>query len=89
MSTIWQFPLTDDRYQTLELTQGAQLFAAQAHNGVICLWALLDPAAAPKLFHIRIYPTGADLDDTPLRYLGTVQLDNGTLGGHVFVVEGQ
>lgn len=49
------------------------------------LWALVDAHGSPEARTFRTVGTGRDLvEDVPLRYVGTYQLDGGALVFHVF-----
>jgi hypothetical protein len=66
---------------------GAEVLSVQAQDGLLCVWAKVDPNAARVGTVFRIYGTGHPLDDTVdtvQEYLGTVQIDS--MVWHVYKV---
>ena len=70
--TIHKYPLTE-RITQLMLPYGAQILTAQTQSGIVCLWALMDPARATQRREIEIVGTGWPMDAAERRYIGTVQ----------------
>ena len=73
--------------QTLQIDPGATILTAQLQRGVLTLWAMVDPKAAPIPRHFVTIRTGHPIDelDGVLNYVGTVQEE--ALVWHVFEVE--
>jgi hypothetical protein len=55
--------------------------------GVPCIWVVCDPAADDTARTVRIIGTGWEIADPPGEYVGTYQLDGGSLVWHVFIGE--
>lgn len=87
MTTIWKYTLEVTAAQTVDIPSGSTiLLPAQAQDGKIVLWAVVDPAAPPVPNEFRIFGTGAPADFAPdsagNHYAGSVQL--GQFVWHVF-----
>ena len=82
--TIWKFPLETTDYQTVQIPQGGEILCAQMQAETLCLWALVDPKVPLKNRHIRIFGTGHPVTGEHLDYIGTYQINGGSLVFHVF-----
>jgi hypothetical protein len=85
-ATIWKFKITiDDEFEIL-LPAGSRILDVQAQGGTSpCIWALVDPVAAPEPRRFRLAGTGHTLDDPEtLAFIGTFQLRGGALVFHLF-----
>lgn len=87
MKTIWKYPLEFAGYvQTFEMPVGAEVLTAQVQHGRICLWALVEdklPAVYDRNF--IILGTGHEnREQGELKYVATVQMENGSLIFHIF-----
>ena len=87
MKTIFKYPLEVTDEQTLEMPSGARILTVQTQHNVPCLWALV-PIAAPMMQR-RIITHGTEhpVPPTTGEYIGTYQLDGGSLIFHVFEAE--
>ncbi len=85
-STIYKYPLAIIGSQHIRMPSGANILCAQVQNETLCLWASVDPKEKSIDIHtIRIIGTGhpaPDLDE--LHYIGTAQMNDGSLVWHVF-----
>lgn len=82
--TIWKFTLTLTDHQTLEAPGDFEPLSAQIQLGVPCLWALVSPSVASERHTIWIHGDGHIVQHPGhLRFIGTVQVDPGTVF-HVF-----
>lgn len=82
MKTIWKFTLEPNC--TLEMPIGAEILTVQEQNGHAQMWALVDPYAENEEREFAVYGTGHKIPDSPGAYVGTFQLNEGTLVFHVF-----
>ena len=83
MKQIWKFPLKVADLQTISMPVDTKLLSVQSQNGIMCLWALVDPQHPRSEFRaIRIFGTGLKCDVAPDRFIGTVQI--GQFVWHVF-----
>ncbi len=83
--TIWKFELMIAPRQTIDIPVGAEILTVQTQDEKIVLWALVEPKNAKEKRFIDIFGTGHDFDIMGNRkFLGTVQLKNGSLAFHVF-----
>lgn len=88
MKTIYKYQLMMADKQCIDMPVGAQVLCVQTQNGDPCIWAVVDDQAPkhPVTFFIR--GTGHDLGEIAtafqVTYLGTFQLDQGTLVFHVW-----
>ena len=94
MRAIWKFTLQPPAAATsmpttvIEMPEGAQILTVQVQHGQPCIWAVVDVNAPKRKYEFWIWPTGGQTDTPPLMakeyYVGTFQLENGTLVFHVF-----
>lgn len=71
---VWKFPLEWVDDQTVSMPRGAKILTAQMQQGVVCLWALVDPKEEREIRGIRIYGTGHPVYSIENKlYIGTVQ----------------
>ncbi len=85
MANIFKYPLKVTEWQFVSMPEGAEILCLQMQRETPCLWALVDPAMAPKMRKIHIYGTGHDIPDNLHRmYVGTFQMEGGMLVFHVF-----
>lgn len=85
MMTIYKYPLEVTDEQEVELPGTHKLLSVQEQNATPCLWALVDPDAAPVKRTLRIFGTGQPIEEYPMGdFLGTFQLYGGRLVFHVF-----
>lgn len=83
---IFKYPLDLVDTQTILVHRGAIPLCVQVQNGIPCLWAIVDLAAATGGLTLRIIGTGHPIDDDldSLTYLDTFQMMDGALVFHVF-----
>jgi uncharacterized phage-associated protein len=84
---IFKYTLKETDQQKLDLPIGAKLLSVQAQNEAICIWALVNAAQTETSpWEFFVYGTGhpmyGEIDGAA--FLGTVQLQRGTLVFHVF-----
>lgn len=84
---IYKYHLLDQT-TNIPATQGARPLSVQVQNGVLTLWAIVDPDAPVAGFCAGRLWTGRPIPEAIMKseYVGTVQLDNG-LVEHVFWME--
>lgn len=85
MRTIWKYELTPSSYFTMPA--GAMILDVQVQYDKPCMWALVDTDQATyQQRHFVIYGTGHVITHDDMVYIGTFQLDHGSLVFHVFEV---
>jgi hypothetical protein len=85
MMTIWKFPLTTTDEQVVQMPRNAVILSAQVQGQDICLWAMVNPESPKEGRHIRIVGTGHPFPEGRYcKFIGTVQLEGGSLVFHVF-----
>lgn len=87
MKVIWKYPLEPRDVQTIQMPKRAQILTVQNQREQICLWAVVDPGEPLRLGKIRILGTGHTHSPEffdHLRYIGSIQQDEGRLVWHVF-----
>ncbi len=84
--TIWKFQLEIKDEQSILMPAGAEILTVQVQHGIPCVWALVLPSVPMEQREFRIYGTGHPVDDSEifLSYIGTYQLQEGSLVFHVF-----
>jgi hypothetical protein len=93
MTTIWKFQLrvwsiwrSDCRQfeQEIAVPTAARFLSAQIQGDQLCLWALVNPKAPLQLKRIVILGTGHPVPTEQMRFIDTVQMENGALIWHIF-----
>jgi hypothetical protein len=84
MKAIFKYQLEVTGRQAINMLAGAEILTVQVQHGVLCMWALVDPANDYEKRYIAIYGTGNPVPLYPGRYISTVQQANGSLVWHVF-----
>lgn len=84
-NTIWKYELKVTDINRLELPKGANILCVQLQSGQPCLWVETNSLESHKEVHvIETFGTGHKLDESPRKYIGTYQLQNGALVFHVY-----
>ena len=85
MFTIWKYPLSPREVQDLSMPDGAEILTVQTQKEQVCLWAKVDPQAPKVIRTFGVFGTGWEIVTTAsMRYIGTVQLEDGDFVYHVF-----
>jgi hypothetical protein len=86
MKEIWKFSIITRDRQLVSMPKGAEIVSTQVQNGIICLWAFVDPNAEQEPTYIEVVGTGWQIPSHLSRenYIATVQ--DGQLVWHVFKV---
>lgn len=85
MQRVFKYPLHATGEQSVPLPHGAQILCVQTQRGTPCLWALIDDTAPTGVYRtITIYGTGQPIYRSPGKYIGTFQINDGSLVFHVF-----
>ncbi len=82
MKAVWKYTLEPEI--TLHMPRGAEVLSVREQGRDVCLWALVEPAAAKEPRRFVVAGTGHDLPDEPLRFHGSAHLHEGVLVFHVF-----
>lgn len=83
---IWKFPLKTTDAQKLSLPKGAEILCVQTQFNEPCLWALVEEGNTEfRVFETfgTGHPVHCDMG-VDRKYIGTYQLDGGSLVFHVF-----
>jgi hypothetical protein len=83
---IHKWTLQSKGEQIIEM-RCARILSVQEQGGNLQLWALIDEGLPLQKRVFRVFGTGQDIPSEPLRYIGTVQMDDGALVAHVFEKE--
>jgi hypothetical protein len=85
MRTIYKYELTPNGI-VADMPRGAEVLTVQVQHGKPCIWAMVDPDAPTHTRHFRVIGTGHRFEADVLRsmYVGTFQLEGGSLVFHVF-----
>lgn len=86
MNVIWKFPLAIIGSQDISVPARAEILSVQVQHDGLQLWALVDPGAAFEVRVFEIFGTGHAVPPGPgkLKFIATVQTDNGRFVWHVF-----
>lgn len=85
--TIWKTTMLVTDEQTVYLPEGAVPLTVQLQNNKPQLWFVADTDHYQEPRTVRCYGTGHPIAENldNLQYLGTVQMQNGTLVFHFFI----
>lgn len=72
MKTIWKYPITLLRTR-IEMPRGAEILSFQLQQDVPTIWACVDPDKGKVARTVRVYGTGAEMNDVLGKYIGTAQ----------------
>lgn len=85
---IYKYELSANTPQSIDLPEGAQVLTAQGqHEQSVCIWALVDPERPKQKRYFEVFATGESVFvdmGVSRNYIGTAQLEGGTLIFHVF-----
>ena len=87
MKTVWKYNIRPDDLISLDLPIGAKPLSIQEQHGNAELWCLCDPNE--KVYETRLFRmagTGHSIKEEIIGYVGTFQLDGGSLVFHLFEV---
>jgi hypothetical protein len=85
MKTIWKFELHTTGQQLFDVPADSQILTVQMQNGTPCIWLMVDPDSELREgLTIEIFGTGHPMHDAEREYIGTYQLDGGSLVFHAF-----
>jgi hypothetical protein len=84
MKKIFKYPLTSAHNQFIELPLGAEILTVAFQQGLLNLWALVDPTMPTGERQFEIRATGEEFEDKSCQYIGTVQSASGMFVWHVF-----
>ena len=88
MTTIYKFPLKLEALQQVDMPAESKILCVQMQYGVPCIWAVVEWGAINQWSRtIRMIGTGNEAPGETDDYIGTVQLDDGALVLHVFLVK--
>lgn len=88
LHTIYKYQLQITDRQTITIPASALILSVQFQNGVLCLWALVNPIADQTTKNIAIIGTGNPIENLHPRnlyHLATAQDEDGFVW-HVFEI---
>lgn len=82
---VYKYQLEIVDHQEVSLRTNSKLLSVANQQGVIVLYALVDPdAEGDQTYDIYIHGTGHDVVDPEAEFIGTVPMLNASLMFHVF-----
>lgn len=84
MKTIWKFGLALDDIVELAMPRYARLLTVQMQRGIPHLWAVVDTDQPVVKRRFRVFGTGHQMDLDHSNYIGTFQINGGSLVFHLF-----
>lgn len=88
MRQVWKYRITPEDNQSIHLPVGAEVLSVQTQNGSPELWCLCNPKETNyETRHFRLAGTGHPIEEANLVFIGTFQLDEGSLVFHLFEVK--
>lgn len=83
MKKIWKYSMAGPDCK-FTMPKGAEILTVQIQYGIPQIWALVNPDADLEVRHLVFYGTGHGCPDNPGKYIGTFQINAGSLIFHVF-----
>lgn len=84
LSVMWKFPLSLQDVTEVAMPAGARVVTAAGQDGVITVWAAVDPRRPSEVRRFGVYATGQALPIGPKFHVGTVFIEGGAYVFHVF-----
>ena len=84
MNKIYKYPLEMTATQIIRMPCGTEILHVAEQHGMLCLWAVVDPAAELRDYVIQIVGNGHPFQRNNKQHLGTVLM--GEFVWHVFLV---
>ena len=81
---IFKWTLRIDGWQEIEMPIGSQILSMQIQNENPQLWALVDEKNATEKRSFITVGTGQEIPVDVVDYIGSYQIENGSLVFHVF-----
>lgn len=86
MKTIYKYQLEVTDEQVIKMPAYAEILTVQIQDGIPCIWVAVNTVFADRDYKIRTIGTGNPIEkEFKGRYIGTYQLQNGSLVFHVFL----
>jgi len=86
MKAVWKFQVPSTDTFSLTMPIRAQILSVQAQHGGPMIWCLVDPLAPTESRTFRLAGTGHKIEEL-VEYIGTFQMFDGTLVGHLFEIK--
>lgn len=83
MNAVWKYTLQGP-VTMLEMPLGAKVLSLQVQDNQPQIWALVDPAQFKVKRTFLAVPTGGEFESAGMKYVGTFQINNGSLVFHIF-----
>jgi len=84
MNVIYKYQIFPGDMQVLEIPQDSKILCVQTQGGEPQMWVQQYTEGSLTQKEIYIIPTGATFDADDKKYIGTFQLNGGTLVFHVY-----
>lgn len=81
--SIFKYTITDTNGKFM-IPKRAEFLDVQIQNMAVTLWFLVNPSVEKEKREFKIIGTGWPLDEYPGKFLGTVQMAQGSLVWHIF-----
>lgn len=85
MKTIWKYNFTT--YAEFDVPKNAQILDVQLQHNEATIWMLVETEKPKEIRKFITQPTGHELPDYDMLYVGTIQLHNGYLVLHIFEIK--
>lgn len=86
MITIHKFELYPATVQSMMMPIGAEILSVQVQHEHPYLWAKVDTDVDRATRRFAVIGTGHEIPEGVIEYIGTIQLEGGSLVFHVFEV---
>lgn len=86
MNQVWKYNINPDDYTSLEIPKDANVLSVGEQFGNVCIWVMVDPSKNKETRKFRLAGTGHPINELYLSFVGTVQLDGGSMVFHLFEI---
>jgi len=87
MKKVFKYQLKFEDYIQIEVPNDYKILSASIQHGIPCIWILVDPNNISVTLNLRMAGTGHPISDEIVRFIDTIELDNGSLIFHIFEIK--
>ncbi|KKL56065.1 hypothetical protein LCGC14_2249180 [marine sediment metagenome] len=81
---IWKYNIPVEGYYSIEMPFGAEILSFQLQYGLPTIWVLVEPTSEKVERRFRLVGTGHYIEESGLKYIGTIKMLNDKLVYHLF-----
>ncbi len=89
MKIVWKFSLEPVKFQKIKMPKNSTILTIHGQRQSLCLWVLVENSKEVEDRFFAIVETGQPVPSNILRYIGSFQIEEENLVGHVFETKGE